>query len=211
MPGRTGGLSRAHAVSDVKKRAGTDGAKLCLVAVKKRGPMREEETPALETDFRWYALQTQSHHEKQVRDRLLACGIEPFLPLSRQRRQWSDRKVWTTLPLFRGYCFARFAVHKSAAIRRTPGVARIVGSVKPEPISDEEIAALQQVASAECTIEPCEYFVEGMRVEVIRGPLVGLRGQFVRRTKHYGLVIRASLIQQAALIHIGADEVLPLR
>jgi len=172
----------------------------------------QEEVGAFEADLRWYALQTHSHHEKQVRDRLLARGIEPFLPLSRQYRQWSDRKVWTTLPLFRGYCFARFALGDDGLdIRRTPGVARIVGTLKPEPIRSEEIAALQQIALADRTIEPCDYFVEGTWVEVIRGPLLGLRGQFVRRTKHDGLVIRASLIQQAALIHIGADEVVPVQ
>jgi hypothetical protein len=79
--------------------------------------------------------------------------------------------------------------------------------LKAEPIRDEEIAALRQVASANCTIEPCDYFIEGTWVEVVQGPLAGLRGQFVRRMKHHGLVIRASLIQQAVLIHIGADEV----
>lgn len=173
--------------------------------------VREDEVCVLEADLRWYALQTHSHHEKQVRDRLLAKGIEPLLPLSRQRRQWSDRKVWTTVPLFRGYCFAKFALVNNLDIRMMPGVARIVGSLKPEPIRDEEIAALQQVASADCTIEPCEYFIEGTWVEVIQGPLIGLRGQFVRRTKQYGLVIRASLIQQAALIHIGADEVVAVQ
>lgn len=170
-----------------------------------------EKPTALQTDLRWYALQTHSHHEKQVRDRLQAGGIEPFLPLSRQRRQWSDRKVWTTLPLFRGYCFARFNLNNSLGIRKTPGVARIVGILKPEPIPDEEIAALQQVVSAGCTVEPCDYFVQGTWVEVIQGPLAGLRGQFVRQTKHHGLVIRASLIQQAALIHIEADEVVPVQ
>ena len=35
-------------------------------------------------------------------DRLLAVGIEPLLPLGKQCRQWSDRKVWTMLPLFSG-------------------------------------------------------------------------------------------------------------
>ncbi len=173
--------------------------------------MREDKVTALQTDLRWYAIQTHSHHEKQVRDRLLACGIEPFLPLSRQCRQWSDRKVWKTLPLFRGYCFARFTLSNSMAIRKTPGVARIIGILKPEPIQDQEIAALQQVASTDCMIEPCDYFLEGVWVNVVRGPLVGLRGQIVRRAKHYGLVIRASLVQQAALIHIRRDEVAPVQ
>lgn len=169
--------------------------------------VERHDVPVLETELRWYALHTHCHQEKQVRDRLLAAGIEPFLPVSRQYRQWSDRKVWTISPLFRGYCFAKFGLDSSLAIRKTPGVARIVGIMKPEPIRPEEITALQQIASADRLIEPCDYFVEGISVEVVRGPLAGLRGEFVRRTKQHGLVIRASLIQQAALIHIEADEV----
>ncbi len=172
----------------------------------------EQERVTLSTsDCQWYALQTQSRHEKQVRDRLQAIGIEPLLPVGRQRRQWSDRKVWTTLPLFTGYCFANFALVRSLAVLQTPGVVRIVGSLKPEPIPDDEIAVFQRVASMNPVMEPCDYLTEGAWVEVIHGPLVGLRGQFVRRTSHHGLVIRSSLLQQAALIHIESDEVAPVQ
>ena len=163
------------------------------------------------SDCQWYALQTQSRHEKQVRDRLQARGVEPLLPVGRQRRQWSDRKVWTTLPLFTGYCFANFALVRSLAVLQTPGVVRIVGTVRPEPIPAEEIAVFQRVASMNPVMEPCDYLTEGAWVEVIHGPLVGLRGQFVRRTSHQGLVIRSTLLQQAALIHIESDEVAPVQ
>jgi transcription termination/antitermination protein NusG len=170
-----------------------------------------EETRVSASDRCWYAVQTHSRHEKSVRDRLLALGVEPFLPLSKQHRQWSDRKVWTAVPLFGGYCFARFALVNSLAVLKTPGVARIVGTAKPEPIQEEEIAALQQVVSADRMMEPCDYFAQGEWVEVVRGPLTGLRGQLVRRTNHQGLLIRTSLIQQAAIVHIQAEEVVPLR
>jgi transcription antitermination factor NusG len=173
-------------------------------------PEMEQETIS-KTDRQWYALQTHSRHEKQVRDRLLAVGIEPLLPLGKQYRQWSDRKVWTTLPLFSGYCFANFALAGSLAVLKTPGVVRIVGAVRPEPIPTEEIAVFQQVSSVNPMMEPCDYLTEGAWVEVIRGPLIGLRGQLVRRMNHHGLVIRASLLQQAALIHIGTDEVAPVQ
>jgi hypothetical protein len=46
---------------------------------------------------------------------------------------------------------------------------------------------------------------------VIRGPLIGLRGQLVRRASHDGLVIRSSLLQRAVLIHIGTDDVTPMQ
>lgn len=170
-----------------------------------------EQVAVSKTDCRWYALQTHSRHEKQVRDRLQAVEIEPLLPLGKQRRQWSDRKVWTTLPLFSGYCFANFELARSLAVLQIPGVVRIVGAVRPEPIPDEEIAVLQQVSSVNPMVEPCDYLIEGAWVEVIRGPLVGLRGQFVRRASYDGLVIRASLLQRAALIHIAADDVAPVQ
>ncbi len=170
-----------------------------------------EQVTVSKTDRQWYALQTHSRHEKQVRDRLLAIGIEPLLPLGKQRRQWSDRKVWTMLPLFSGYCFANFALAGSLVILQIPGVVRIVGTMRPESIPAEEIAVLQQVSSVNPMMEPCDYLTEGAWVEVIRGPLVGLRGQLVRQGSHHGLVIRASLLQRAALIHIGTDEVAPLQ
>ena len=173
--------------------------------------LEQERVTRSNSDCQWYALQTQSRHEKQVRDRLQAIGIEPLLPVGRQRRQWSDRKVWTTLPLFTGYCFANFALVRSLVVLQTPGVVRIVGTVRPEPIPTEEIAVFQRVASMNPVMEPCDYLTEGAWVEVIHGPLVGLRGQFVRRTSHHGLVIRSSLLQQAALIHIESDEVAPVQ
>ncbi len=155
----------------------------------------------------WFALKTLSRHEKQVRDRLSAIGVEPLLPLTKNLRQWSDRKVWTVLPLFSGYCFARFSLASRLAILQTPGVVRIVGCVNPEPIPEDELAAIQKLCMSQLDAQTCEYFVEGTWVRVVRGPLAGIRGQLVRKGSHDCLVIRAHLIQQAALVHIDPDEV----
>jgi len=161
-------------------------------------------------DRRWYALSTRSRHEKQVRERLVAIGLEILLPLTMRHSQWSDRKVWTQDPLFPGYCFARFDLMNRLAVLQTPGVVRIVGSTKPEPIPDEDLGAIRQLSESKRQTERSAYFVEGTWVQVVRGPLAGMRGQLVRKGQHDGLVIRAHLIQQAALVHIDRDEVVPL-
>lgn len=161
-------------------------------------------------DLQWYAVSTRSRHEKQVRDRLAAIGVEPLLPLTKTLSQWSDRKVWTTNPLFPGYCFARFSLESRLPILQTPGVVRIIGSVKPEPISEEELAAIKTVSTSKRHTEPHEYLVKGTWVEVIRGPLAGIRGELVRKGQQDGLVIRAHLIQQAAMVHIDRSEVIPV-
>lgn len=113
------------------------------------------------TDAHWYAVSTRSRHERSVRDRLAAIGVEPFLPLTKTLRQWSDRKVWTEMPLFSGYCFARFSLRDSLSILQTPGVVRIVGSIGPESVPDEELMALKALSTSERTMEPHEYYIEG--------------------------------------------------
>lgn len=163
------------------------------------------------TDIRWYALSTRSRHEKLVRDRLTGIGVEPFLPLTRKLSQWSDRKVWTEIPLFSGYCFARFSLMNSLPVLQTPGIVRIVGSVMPEPIPDEELAAIRKLAESERSFERHGYLAEGALVEVVRGPLAGVRGQLIRKANHDCLVIRVHLIQQAATVHIDMNEVIPLQ
>lgn len=160
--------------------------------------------------LRWYAISTRSRHEKLVRDRLAAIGVEAFLPLARKLSQWSDRKVWTEIPLFSGYCFASFSLTNSHAVLQTPGIVRIVGSVMPEPVPDEEVAAIKKLVESRRSFEPHDYLSEGDWVEVVQGPLTGLRGQLLRKAGHDCLVIRVHLIQQAATVHIDMSEVRPL-
>ncbi len=155
----------------------------------------------------WYAVSTRSRHEKQVRDRLASIGVEPLLPLTSKLSQWSDRKTCIQVPLFPGYCFARFALVNRLAVLQTPGVVRIVGTVRPEAIPEEELAAIKSTAASRRPTESCDYFVEGAWVEAVRGPLAGVRGQLVRKGQQDYLVIRVRLIQQAALVHIDRREI----
>jgi transcriptional antiterminator NusG len=161
-------------------------------------------------DLHWYALRTNGHHEKRVRDRLAGAGIEPFLPFTRQQRQWSDRKVLTELPLFAGYCFARFSLRNRLTILQVSGVAGIVGSVRPEAIPDEELDAIGASCESNRLVTCVDLFVEGMQVEIVSGPLRGLTGQFIIHAGHDYLVVRVRLIQQAVAVHIHWDEVIPL-
>jgi transcription termination/antitermination protein NusG len=158
----------------------------------------------------WYALRTRSRHEKSVRDRLHGNGFEPFLPLMKTLRQWSDRNVWTELPLFSGYCFARFALQARYDVLQIPGIIDIVGITGPQAIPADEMDALKTVANSPRVCDPYTYLAEGSWVEVVKGPLAGVRGQLVRKAGQHCIVIRVHLIQQAASVHIDVSEVVPL-
>ena len=156
----------------------------------------------------WYAIWTRSRHEKQVRDQLDGRGIEPLLPLVTQRHQWKDRKKDVDLPLFPGYCFARFAWKDSLCVLKAPGVVQVIGgSGHPEPIPEDEIQALKTLMIRTLPYDPHPYLREGMQVEVVRGPLKGIRGILVRKEKRQRLVISVHLIQQAASVEIDSGDI----
>ncbi|WP_455371318.1 UpxY family transcription antiterminator [Petrachloros mirabilis] len=165
-----------------------------------------DQAPALQ----WYALRTRSRHEKVVRDQLTNQGIEPLLPTVKRLSQWKDRKKEIEVPLFSGYCFVRFAADEKLPVLKTVGVIDIVGSQRPEPIPDEEITALQKLMTSVLPYDPHPYLQEGMMVEVIRGPLQGVRGILLRKEKRHRLVLGIRLIQQAAAVEIEISDVLPI-
>ncbi len=160
---------------------------------------------------RWYALRTRSRHEKLVRDRLAGQGIEQFLPTIKRLSQWKDRKKEIEMPLFSGYCFARFAWQDRLPVQKTYGVANIVGNGHgPEPIPDEEIDGIRLLIRSKLVYDAHPYLQQGAPVEVIRGPLQGVRGVLLRKDKPFRLVIAVHLIRQAAAVEIDAADVEPI-
>ena len=160
--------------------------------------------------LRWYALRTRSRHEKIVRDQLANQGIEPLLPTVKRMSQWKDRKKEIEVPLFSGYCFVRFTSEHKLPVLKTIGVVDIVGSNhRPEAIPDEEIAAIKTLMSSVLPYDPHPYMLEGMQVEVVRGPLRGVHGILLRKEKRHRLVLGVRLIPQAAAVEIDVNDVVP--
>jgi transcription antitermination factor NusG len=167
---------------------------------------------SLITGLQWYALRTRSRHEKVVRDQLVHQGIEPLLPTVKRLSQWKDRKKEVEVPLFSGYCFVRLEWNQRLPVLKTTGVVDIVGGGhRPEPIPDEEITSLQTLMTSVLPYDPHPYLQEGMLVEVIRGPLQGIRGILLRKDKRHRLVLGVRLIQQAAAVEIDTADIVSLQ
>ena len=168
--------------------------------------------PTTASPDHWFALQTLSRHEKVVESQLEMRDVEHFLPMMRRVSQWTDRKKEIKAPLFAGYCFARFSLEERVPVLRSQGVVRIVGSAgKPEPIPDEEIIALKRLITNTSSYVCHPYLKEGMLVEVINGPMQGVKGRLIRGARNSRLVLNITLIQRSVSIEIDADDVVPCR
>ncbi len=125
----------------------------------------------------WYALYTRARHEKKVFDKLVEKDIEAFLPLVRQLRQWKDRKKWIETPLFNSYVFINIELKNKIYALQTDGVVRMVSfGGEPACIPDWQIEQLQRVIENSDSLQPEQYLKIGDFVEVVNGPLAGIRG-----------------------------------
>jgi len=159
----------------------------------------------------WYAIQTLSRHEKVVRRQLEMRNVEHFLPTTRQLSQWSDRKKQVEVPLFTGYCFARFSFTDRLPVLQSQGVVGVVGSGgRPESIPDDEIDSLRKLVNNSPHYSYHPYLREGMLVCVIQGPLQGVKGRLVRESSHSRLILSITLIQRSISVEIDAANVAPL-
>ena len=159
----------------------------------------------------WYAIRTPSRHEKMVNAQLVSRGVEEFLPLADRRRRWKDRWKNVSFPLFPGYCFARFPHQDRLAVLTAFGVVQILGiNGHATPVPDHEIETVRQLVTSTLPFDPHPYLKEGMEVEVVGGPLAGVRGALVRKGDRARLVVAIHLIQQAASVELDAADVRPV-
>jgi len=158
----------------------------------------------------WFAVQTKPRHEKKVSVELSEKGLQSFLPVQRQRRQWSDRQKWIDLPLFSNYVFVRLAAGMEPRTRvlRTLGVVRFAGATgHGTPIPEEQIDSLQAIVSQRIPLAPHSYINVGEKVRICGGALEGLEGLLVAIKDDRRLVVSVDLIQRSVAIQLEGFEV----
>lgn len=158
----------------------------------------------------WYAGYTASRHEKRVADHLQQRGVEHFLPLYETIHRWNNGRHRVQLPIFPSYVFVRIALRDRLRVLEIPGFVRLVGfSSVPVPLPDSEITAMQDAFKQGIRAEPYPYLTTGTRVEVVRGPLQGMKGILLRRQGPWRVVLSVDLIMRSMVVEVGADDVVP--
>jgi transcription antitermination factor NusG len=160
---------------------------------------------------RWYALRVKSNREKVVSSSLEGKGYEPFVPLYRTHRQWSDRVAEIEVPLFSGYVFCRLDAAHRLPVLTIPGVLLFVGFGKePAPVEDHEIEALRAISRNGVPAAPWPFLVAGQRVRIERGPLKDTEGLLVEVKNQYRLIVSVTILQRSVAVEVDRDCVRPI-
>ena len=158
----------------------------------------------------WYAVYTRSRAEKKVHTELTIKEIECFLPLQKKLRQWKDRKKWVEMPLLTGYCFVCTSRAEYDKVLQTNNVVCYVTfEGKAAVIPDNQIDYLKQMLKQnefDVTVSH-ENFRPGKEVEVIEGPLIGLRGELVEIRGKNKFILRLKQMDTSFTVEIPAAHI----
>ena len=155
----------------------------------------------------WHALQTRASRERKVCTQVLGKGREAYVPVTRQRRRWSDRMQTIEVALFPGYVFVRsgFSCREKLAILQTSSVYGFVTFDKTlARIPDQQIRDLRRIEEQNGPWAPYQFLKAGQRVRIRGGCLDGLEGIFVAEGTGKKLVI--SIVPMQRSIAVSMDD-----
>jgi len=157
----------------------------------------------------WYAVYCKSRHERMVHDRLMAKGIVSYLADYETKAQWGSRLRKFTKNLLPGYVLVQACMDPQIYLNilQTESVVKFVGRPYPQLswIPDTQVQSLRLLLESRCQFDEVPYFKAGDHVEVITGPLAGLRGQVhgPANPKHR-VIVSIDLLQRSVALEIDS-------
>jgi transcription antitermination factor NusG len=155
-------------------------------------------------ELKWYVMYTRSRAEKKVADMLVEEGVEVYLPMVEELRQWSDRKKKVQKALFNGYVFVKTHRNNLWNCLKIPGAVKFVHfSGEHAIIRDEDVETIQRVVATGVSIETDgSEIASGEKVKVIGGSLEDMVGECVEKGNKDYFLIRIPGIYQNLLVSI---------
>ena len=155
-------------------------------------------------ELKWYVMYTRSRAEKKVADMLAEDGVEVYLPMVEELRQWSDRKKKVQKALFNGYVFVKTHRNNLWNCLKIPGAVKFVHfSGEHAIIRDEDVETIQRVVATGVSIETDgSEIASGEKVKVIGGSLEDMVGECVEKGNKDYFLIRIPGIYQNLLVSI---------
>jgi len=156
---------------------------------------------------KWYPVYTHGRAEKKACQALLNKGIETYLPLRRQLKQWSDRKKWVEEPFIKSYLFVRISDYEQTEVLMTKGVARFIYfSGKVTSMPDRQMDELKLLMASPYELEITEENLQpGEKILIKAGPLKGMQGEIIAYRSQKQLILRLENLGCSIIVHVSAS------
>ncbi len=158
------------------------------------------------TGKQWFPVYTNPRAEKKGYEALTQKGIEAYLPLQKQLKQWSDRKKWVEEPLIKSYLFVHITEQQKTEVLMTKGIVRFIYfSGKTATMPERQITDLKLLLASSYELEITEQELQpGEPVKIKAGPLKGFSGEVVAYRSQKQLALRLGDLG-SVIIYIAAS------
>ena len=162
---------------------------------------------------RWFAVRTKFKCEKYVAEHIRRKGIEVYLPLLTQVKQYSSRKKVYKVPLINSFVFVYIRQDEYVKVLETEYVYGLLRQRRDLlHIPEHEIELIRKIVGDfnEVRIEDYD-FTGGEEVEVISGQLTGLKGRVFERKGKEVFAIQLYSLGMQMLITINKKDLRPVK
>ena len=141
-------------------------------------------TPHIIPRRQWLVAYVQSCLEKKPAERLKAMGVEYYLPIQSEIRQWSDRRKKVDRLVIPMMIFVHVTPQERPLPLTLQAISRYMvlrGESRPAVIPEEQMERFRFMLDySPEAVEICSTpLAAGDAVKVIKGPLAGLEGELV--------------------------------
>ena len=157
--------------------------------------------------YKWYPVYTYPKAEKKAYQALVDKGIESYLTLRRQLKQWSDRKKWVDEPFIKSYLFVHVTQQEHTEVLMTKGITRFIyfgGKIASMPDKQIEDLKLLMTSAVELEITE-ENLLPGEKIILKAGPLKGMIGEIISYRSQKQLALRLESLGCSVIIHVSAS------
>jgi transcriptional antiterminator RfaH len=157
--------------------------------------------------YKWYPVYTHPRAEKRAHQGLTDKGINAYLPLHRQLKQWSDRKKWVEEPFIKSYLFVNISESEQAEVLMTKGITRFIYfSGKIASMPDRQIEDLKLLMASPYELEITENNLQaGEKIMIKAGPLKGMIGEIIAYQSQKKLILRLDNLGCSIIVNVAAN------
>ena len=160
----------------------------------------------------WFVAYVRSCQERRVAELLAATGVETYIPIQKERHRWSDRVkivdhlVLPRMVFIRATKAGRYDIQTQFSERITRFMTN--GAHNPIIIPDNQMEDFRfMVSGGEGNVQiESVPLVPGDRVEIVSGPLKGLRCELAELAGRHCAIVRLGLLG-AAGVEVSLNQV----
>ncbi|MGP1435495.1 MAG: UpxY family transcription antiterminator [Phocaeicola sp.] len=147
----------------------------------------------------WYVAYTLSRHEKKVAEKLKLMGIDCYLPIQEEIRQYQNRKKKIQRVVLPMTIFIHGTNKERLEALQLPSITHYfmeIGKHKVATVPDDQMERFRFMLDySDSTVEIENAPLQpGMRIRVIKGSLAGLEGELININKTSKVIVRIDLL-----------------